>query len=115
MRKTLIASALMIAASAALLLAHGNATHIMGTVTAVDDNHLTVKTQEGKSETIMLEKTTKYLTGSKAAALGDLKVGARVVVDAKMDAKMKMYKAEEIKIGAAPAAKTEGKAKKSAK
>jgi exosome complex RNA-binding protein Rrp42 (RNase PH superfamily) len=105
MSKRLVASALTVFISAALLLAHGNATHIMGTVTAIDGNHVTVKTQDGKSEMVMLEKVTKYLIGSKSATVADLKVGTRVVVDAKMDEKMKMYKAEEVKIGAAPAAK----------
>jgi hypothetical protein len=99
--------------SGVLLLAHGDATHLAGTVTAVNPTTLTIKLQTGKSETVMLEKATKYLTGTKAATAADLKVGTRVVIDAKMDEKMKMYTAEEIRIGvadtaaakAAPAAK----------
>ena len=111
MRKCLILSTVSIFVAATLLLAHGDATHIMGTVTAVNGNHVTVKTQEGKSEIVMLEKTTKYIAGSKAATAADLKVGTRVVIDAKMDEKMKMFTAEEIKIGAAPPAKTDAKGK----
>jgi len=48
--------------SGALLLAHGDATHLAGTVTAVNPTTVTVKLQNGKSETVMLEKVTKYLT-----------------------------------------------------
>jgi hypothetical protein len=114
MSKRLAGAALTVFVSAALLLAHGDATHIMGTVTAIEGNHVTVKTQDGKSEMVMLEKATKYLIGAKSATVADLKVGTRVVVDAKMDEKMKMYRAEEVKIGAAPAAKADGKAKGSA-
>ena len=96
---------LAVVISAGLLWAHGDATHIMGTVAAVEGDHLTVKTQAGKSEMIMLGKTTKYLIGTKPATVSDLKVGTRVVVDAKADAKTKMYSALEIKIGTAAAAK----------
>ncbi len=111
MLKRLAGLTLTILASAALLVAHGNATHIMGTVTANDGTHVTVKTQDGKSETVMLQKNTKYLSGSKAAVAADLKPGTRVVIDAKMDEKMKMYMAEEVKIGVVPPAKADTKAK----
>jgi len=105
---------LTILISANLVLAHGDATHIMGTVTAVDGNHLTVMTQDGKSEMVMLDKGTKYLTGSKTATAADLKVGTRVVIDAKMDPKMKMYSALEVRIGVATPAKADSKAKSAA-
>ena len=115
MFKRLIISALTIVVFAALSFAHGNATHIMGTITAVDGSHVTVKTQDGKTEMVMLQKTTKFMNGSKAATAADLKVGTRVVIDAKMDEKMKMYTAEEVKIGAATAAKADAKAAPAAK
>ncbi len=97
--------------SGALLLAHGGATHLAGTVTAVNPTTVTIKMQDGKSETVMLEKATKYLNVKKAATAADLKVGARVVIDAKMDEKMKMYKAEEVTIGVATAPAANAKAK----
>ena len=49
----------------------------------------------------MLEKGTKYLINDKPAKKADLKVGARVVIDAHMEPKMKMYSAEEVNIGTA--------------
>ena len=101
MFKTLMAGALTFLLSTGMLLAHGDATHIMGTVSAVQGVHVTVKTQDGKSEMVMLGKATKYLVGTKAATVKDLKVGLRVVIDAKMDEKMKMFSAEEVRIGVA--------------
>ena len=77
MSKLLIACSLTILLSTGLLLAHGDATHIMGTVSAVQGDHVTVKLQDGKTEMVMFTKTTKYLSGAKAATKADLKVGSR--------------------------------------
>jgi len=84
---------------AALALAHGDATHLTGTITAIEGDHIQIKDQAGKTVVVMLQKTTKYLKSEKPAARADLKVGTRVLIDAKMDEKMKMYAAEEISIG----------------
>ena len=105
MFKQLFACSLTVLMSAGLLLAHGDATHIMGTITAVQGDHATVKLQDGKTEMVMFNKATKYMIGTKAATKTDLKIGTRVVIDAKMDEKMKMFLASEVKIGVtAPAA-----------
>jgi hypothetical protein len=95
-----------------MLLAHGDATHIRGTIMAVQGDHATVKLQDGKTEMVMFNKATKYLTGAKAATKADLKVGTRVVIDAKMDTKMKMFLASEVRIGVTTA--TDGNAKAAA-
>jgi hypothetical protein len=88
-----------------MLLAHGDYTHLMGTVTAVNGDHVSIKDQAGKSIMVMTHKATKYLKDDKPVTPAELKVGVRVVFDAKMDAAMKMYKADEVKIGVAvPAA-----------
>jgi len=86
------------------LLAHGNATHLMGTVTAVSKDTVTIQDKDGKSVVVMLEKTTKYFKTKKPVAVDELKIGTRVVIDAQMNEKMKMYSAEEIQIGAAATA-----------
>jgi hypothetical protein len=88
---------------AGLLLAHGEP--IMGTVTAVGSDTVTVKDKDNKSVVVMLEKDTKYLINEKAAKKADLKLGVRVVIDAHMDTKMKMYSAEEVNIGTEPVKK----------
>ena len=84
-----------------LLLAHGNATHLMGTVTAVGNDTVTIQGKDGKPVVVRLERTTKYFKNKKAAAIEDMKVGTRVMIDAQMDQKSKMYTAEEIQLGAA--------------
>lgn len=86
---------------AGILHAHGDP--IMGTVTAVTNDSFTIKDQANKPIMIMLEKTTKYLMNDKPARKADLKAGVRVIIDAHMDTKMKMYAAEEVNIGTAPA------------
>jgi len=85
---------------AGLLHAHGDP--IMGTVTAVTSDTFTIKDKDNKPVVIMLEKNTKYLINDKPAKKADLKTGVRVVIDAHMDTKMKMYSAEEVNIGTAP-------------
>src|SRR5688500_2127082 len=93
-------SLLTILMSAAVLFAHGDATHIMGTVTVIQGDHVTVRLQDGKTQMVMFDKATKYLNAAdKPASKGDLKVGTRVVIDAKMDEKMKMFLASEVRIG----------------
>ena len=87
---------------AGMLHAHGDP--LMGTVTAVGNDTVTIKDKDNKSVVIMLEKSTKFLVNDKPAKKEDLKTGVRVVIDAHMDTKMKMYSAEEVKIGTAAAA-----------
>ena len=110
MLKKLTVCGLTALLSAGLLLAHGNATHLMGTVTAVGKDTVTIQDKDGKSVVVTLEKTTKYFKNKKAATIADMTVGTRVVIDAEMDQKTKMYTAEEIQVGATdtstPTAKT---------
>jgi hypothetical protein len=109
MLKVWIACSVSILVFAGLFLAHGDATHFMGTITAIDGDHVTLKLQDGKSQMVMFNKATKYLIGKKAAAKADLKVGTRVVIDAKMDQKMKMFLASEVRIGVTTPAATDAK------
>jgi len=81
------------------LFAHGGHDHVMGTVTAVTESRLDVKTPEGKAVTIRLTGETKYEKDKKPATLKDLKPGVRVVVDADKDKEVLV--AKEVKIGSA--------------
>ena len=92
-----------------LAFAHGDP--IMGTVTAVTSDTFTIKDKDNKPVVLMLIKSTKYVKDDKPAKKEDLKVGVRVVIDAEMDTRMKMYNAEEIKISATAAAKPAAPAK----
>ena len=102
MLKGIVLCSLAVVLCAGLLLAHGDP--IVGTVTAVTADTFTIKDKDNKSVTIMMDKATKYVVNDKPAKKADLKVGARVVIDAEMDKKTKTYSAEEIKIGTAAAA-----------
>ena len=104
MFKKLIICSFTFLLSAGLLLAHGNATHLMGTVTAVGKDTVTIQDKDGKSVVVMLEKTTKFLKNKKPTTIDEMKIGTRVVIDAEMNQKMKMYAAEEVQLGAAGAA-----------
>ena len=103
MLKRFASCLVMILLFAALLAAHGEP--VLGTVTAVGKDTVTIKDKAGKTVVIMLEKNTKYLINKKAATIADLKVGSRVSIDAHNDEKMKMLSAEEIEIGAPAPAK----------
>jgi hypothetical protein len=101
LRKSLGCSIAVLLLAAGVLLAHGDYTHLIGTVTVVNGDHVSIKDTAGKSIMVMTHKDTKYLKDDKPVASGELKTGVRVVIDAKMDAAMKMYKADQIKIGVA--------------
>ncbi|HSD11531.1 MAG TPA: hypothetical protein VLF14_11120 [Candidatus Binatia bacterium] len=62
--------------------AHGTQRHVLGTVSELDATHLVVKTNDGKSQSILRNTKTKYVHGKSAATADDLKVGDRVVVHA---------------------------------
>ena len=74
------------------------ATPITGTITAIEGNHIEIKDQAGKPVIVMLDKNTRYVKSEKPATKADLKVGTVVVIDAKMDDKMKMLAAKEVTI-----------------
>ena len=97
---------------AGVLLAHGNATHLMGTVTALGKDTVTIQDKDGKTVVVMLEKTTKYLKTKKPVTLDELKIGSRVVIDAQMNEKMKMYSSEDIQIGTGAGTASPAAAKK---
>src|SRR5581483_1939128 len=101
--KRLVACSLMILMFAFVAAAHGDP--LLGTVTAVGKDTVTIKDKAGKTVVVMLEKNTKFLMNKKPATIADLKVGSRVSIDAHMEEKMKMYSAEEVEIGAPTAAK----------
>ncbi len=87
---------------AGLALAHGDP--IMGTVTAVASDTVTItNSKDNKPLVLMLVKDTKYVMDKMPAKKSDLKVGVKVVIDAEMDTKMKMYNVEEIQISPATA------------
>jgi Domain of unknown function (DUF5666) len=68
--------------TAAIALAHDNEQHVMGTVTAVTDNSITVQTTAKEPVTVYTMTNTKYTKSGTVASVKDLKVGDRVVIHA---------------------------------
>ena len=64
-------------------LAHGGEEHVMGTVTKVSDNSITVKTTAKEPVTVGVVPATKFTMGKMAMKIDGLKVGDRVVIHAK--------------------------------
>lgn len=102
-RRTLIA-ALLLSCTAVLLHAHGGMIHVMGTVTAVNDNSVTVETTDKKSVEVQLTDSTTFMNGTKPGDRKDLKVGDRVVIHA-MKVKDALQ-AHEVRFSQATAAST---------
>ncbi|MFQ5668077.1 MAG: DUF5666 domain-containing protein [Candidatus Binatia bacterium] len=65
----------------ATAFAHGNETHVMGTITALDTSQMTVKTRDNTSLTIRLSRHTIYRDASGKRTDARPTAGSRVVVD----------------------------------
>lgn len=83
---------LSVAASVAILRVRAST---VGTVAALDAQHVVVQTTEGKTLSILLNKATKYRKGEVTATGADLKVGDRVLVEATGEGDM--FTASEIR------------------
>jgi hypothetical protein len=109
MIKKLVIFITTLALSTGLLMAHGEP--LLGTVTAVSKDVVTIKDTNNKEVQVMVDTKTKYMMGTKAVKLADIKVGEKVSIDAQMDTKMKMYVAESVTVAAAKAAGSAATAK----
>lgn len=95
-----IVLSLLLALTCTSVFAHGGKTHVMGTIGTLDTEHIVVKDREGKTVSIRLTKDTKCQKGDTPAAVGDLKVGDRVVID--VTGAQDSLTATEIRFGKAP-------------
>jgi hypothetical protein len=77
--------AIIFAFSATLALAHGEGQHVLGTVTAIDQTHLEVKTQKGGIVQVQLNKQTRFKDKGNPKGTNLPAVGNRVVVEAVED------------------------------
>ncbi len=97
MKRTIAVVVLLLTLSL-MALAHGNEKHVMGTVTHISDNSITVETNAQKSVTVDVSDTTKFENSGAAANLKDLKVGDKVVIHA--DGSSGKLVAHEVHFGA---------------
>lgn len=63
-------------------LAHGNEQHVLGTVSQISNNSITVRTVKGQMITVEVTGKTEFTKSGNKVALSDLKVGERVVIHA---------------------------------
>jgi hypothetical protein len=85
--------------------AHGGHTHkVIGTVTSVQDNHVEVKTTDGKTVMVMLGEKTTITRGKTKLDRTALMPGERVSIDATQEKDMMM--ARSVKLGTTKTAAT---------
>ena len=84
---------------ATAVLAHEGKIHVMGTVSAVDAQHVVVTDREGKTISIALTKDTKFEQTDAPATASAVTVGARVVID--VTGKPESFTATEVRIAPA--------------
>jgi len=65
-----------------LALAHGNYQHVMGTLTKISENSVTVQTTTNDIVEVAIPPETKVSKGDAAATMQELRVGDRVVIHA---------------------------------
>jgi hypothetical protein len=96
--KRLLALLLTIGISVGVAYAHNGMLHVMGTVTSITSSNITVKATDGSTQTVFLSSDTKYLKGTQAITVKDIKVGDHVVIHATK--KGDQLTAAEVKVGA---------------
>jgi hypothetical protein len=67
------------------VLAHEGGTHVMGTVSVSESDHLVVQGTDGKEVSIILSPGTRYRAAGAANSSATPKVGDRVVVEVTKD------------------------------
>lgn len=103
MKARLLLVVFCIALIPAVVLAHGDEEHVMGTVASVGTDSITVKTAANGLVTVAVVPQTTFTRNKTAAKLADLKVGDRVVIHAKEPTEGKLV-ADTVEF-ATPAAK----------
>lgn len=68
-----------------LTLAHGTGQHVLGTVTAIDQKHLEIKTPKGATVDVQINKQTRFKEKGNPKGNNVPAVGDRVVVEATKD------------------------------
>lgn len=77
--------------------AHNGMEHVMGVVTAISDASVSVKTMNGRVQTVVLSHDTRYLKGTAAIGVKDIRLGDHVVIHATR--KGGKLTAAEVKVG----------------
>jgi hypothetical protein len=103
MRRCVVWSLLLAGALAVPVAIGAHAGHVhkvMGTVTVRQDNRVELKTQDGKSVTVVLNAKTTFLRGKQKVDASAVKIGDRMVVEVVGEKDMT---AKAVTLSAAPA------------
>jgi hypothetical protein len=92
--------------SATFALAHKGIEHVMGTVSAITQNSITVTTVKHTNVTVLLDASSKFSHNNADASWKDIRVGDRIVVNAKPNADKKLV-AISVRWGANSSAHTD--------
>lgn len=95
--KRLLLLALALGLFATNAFAHNGMIHVMGTVTAITDTTVSVKSADGKVQTVAFAPTTKFLRGTTIIADKNIKIGDHTVIHATK--KGDQLVAAEVKLG----------------
>lgn len=83
MKNIILAVFILALFAPAAAVAHPGHEHkLMGTITAIDGNKVSMTTTEGKDTTFSVTPTTAFKRGKAKGAQSDLRVGLRIVVNA---------------------------------
>ena len=86
-----------------IVFAHGGEEHVTGTVTAISDTSVTVKTTVGKVVDVGFDPKTTFARAKQTIQKSDIKVGDRIVIHA-VEVNEKLV-AHTVEIGAGTTAK----------
>lgn len=92
-RRTSIRSLFAMAAAllgSVIALGHNGVEHVMGTVSAITENSITVETVKHTKVTVPVDAATTFTNKGVKVTPADLKVGERIVVNAKKNAGNKL-------------------------
>ena len=104
-RRALVAifAIMAIALLPSIVFAHGGEEHVIGTVTAVSDTSVTVKTTAGEVVEVGFDPKTTFARAKQTIQKSDIKVGDRIVIHA-VEVNEKLV-AHTVEIGAGTTAK----------
>lgn len=101
--KRFVPFVLVLVFSGTFAFAHGNEQYIMGKVTKISNDSITIDTVKKETKTVEIASTTKFFKSGSPASIKELNVGDSVVVHA--EKKREKLEAHEVRFGAGNQAK----------
>ncbi|HLZ32422.1 MAG TPA: DUF5666 domain-containing protein [Nitrospira sp.] len=71
-----------------MAFAHGTGQHVLGTVTAIDEKHIEIRTPKGATVSVQINKQTRFKAKRAPKSTEPPEVGDRVVVEATKEDKV---------------------------